>query len=105
GGIAREDGRGKEARELWEQVEEASSWDGRFARLEAFLARRLGARRDAQRGVAWAWHRLRESAGRAEIADLARALGWSHRRLIAGFRDQVGLAPKRTARILRFDRA
>ena len=44
------------------------------------------------------------SGGRVAIAGLARELGWSHRRLIARFRDQVGLAPKRVSRIVRFER-
>ena len=35
---------------------------------------------------------------------LAEELGWSHRRLIARFREQVGLPPKIMGRILRFDR-
>ena len=38
------------------------------------------------------------------IGDLATALGWSHRRLIARFRDTVGMPPKRVARIARFER-
>jgi len=36
---------------------------------------------------------------------VARELGWSHRRLIARFRDEVGLPPKFVARIARFERA
>jgi transcriptional regulator GlxA family with amidase domain len=55
--------------------------------------------------VAWSWHRLRRTGGRASIGELAAELGWSHRRLIARFREQIGLAPKTVARVLRFDRA
>jgi transcriptional regulator GlxA family with amidase domain len=36
---------------------------------------------------------------------MAKELGWSHRRLIARFRDQIGLTPKLLARIIRFDHA
>jgi len=38
------------------------------------------------------------------IGDLADELGWSHRRLIARYRDSVGLPPKLVARIVRFER-
>lgn len=53
----------------------------------------------------WSWQRLRGTGGRASIGALAAELGWSHRRLIARFREQIGLAPKTVARVLRFDRA
>ena len=36
---------------------------------------------------------------------MARRLGWSHRRLISRFREQIGLIPKLLARVIRFDRA
>jgi transcriptional regulator GlxA family with amidase domain len=56
-------------------------------------------------GVEWSWQRLRRTGGRASIGALAAELGWSHRRLIVRFREQIGLAPKTVARVLRFDRA
>jgi len=48
---------------------------------------------------------VRRTGGRASINALATEPGWSHRRLIARFREQIGLAPKAAARVLRFDRA
>jgi len=54
--------------------------------------------------VAWAWSRLRASGGTTAIAPLARAAGWSQKHLIARFRAELGLAPKRLARLLRFER-
>ena len=44
------------------------------------------------------------SGGTAVIGDHADELGWSHRRLIARYRDTVGLPPKLVARIVRFER-
>jgi transcriptional regulator GlxA family with amidase domain len=52
----------------------------------------------------WAWRRLRASAGGVTVSALADELGCSRRHLTAGFRDHVGLPPKRVARILRFGR-
>jgi AraC-like DNA-binding protein len=42
--------------------------------------------------------------GAADIGAIARELGTSHRRLIALFRDGVGMPPKLFARLVRFDR-
>ena len=36
---------------------------------------------------------------------MAEELGWSHKHLIAQFRDQLGTPPKRLGRVLRFQRA
>jgi AraC-like DNA-binding protein len=93
------------AGELTTRLREAHSWAERFDLVEALLAHRLADSLPPSPGVAWSWHRLRRTGGRASISELAAELGWSHRRLIARFREQIGLAPKTVARVLRFDRA
>jgi AraC-like DNA-binding protein len=93
------------ARELTGRLRDAPSWPDRFDLVESFLLRRLADSTPPAPEVAWSWHRLRRSGGRASIGELAAELGWSHRRLIARFREQIGLAPKAAARVLRFDRA
>jgi AraC-like DNA-binding protein len=94
-----------DADELTARVREEDSWAVRFDLVEEFLARRLADSLPPPPGVEWSWHRLRRTGGRAPISELASELGWSHRRLIARFREQIGLAPKTVARVLRFDRA
>ncbi len=92
------------AAELNDRLRDTESWTERFALVESFLCRAL-AESQASQEVEWSWHKLRRSAGRAQIGELASELGWSHRRLIAHFREQVGMAPKAVARVMRFDRA
>jgi AraC-like DNA-binding protein len=94
-----------EADQLTTRLAEAPSWPERLDLVEAFLARRLAGSARPSPEVEWSWHLLRRSGGRASIGALAAELGWSHRRLIARFREQIGLAPKAAARVLRFDRA
>jgi AraC-like DNA-binding protein len=94
-----------ETRELDEQLHEAGSWDERFDLVERFLARRLVESAPPSPGVDWSWEHLRRTNGRTRISHLAEELGWSHRRLIARFREQIGVTPKVLARVIRFDRA
>ena len=92
-----------EARQLAEQVREARAWDERFALVDEFLLRRLDHGRAPAPEVRWAWRRLTATGGAASIAGIADDVGWSHRHLIAKFKEQIGLAPKTAARLIRFD--
>jgi AraC-like DNA-binding protein len=93
------------AGELTSRLRDAHDWETRFDLLEAFLVRRLADSAPPAPAIEWSWHRLRRTGGRVPIAELASELGWSHRRLISRFREQIGLAPKTVARVFRFDRA
>lgn len=100
-----EEALGAAGRDLLERLGNAPSWEARFDLLDHFLQARIERGRRASREIAWAWGRLSASRGGAPIGELARELGWSHRRLIARFREQVGLPPKTAGRVLRFHRA
>lgn len=100
-----EDILGREAATLAERLGDCAGWEARFDVLEGALARRLAAARPPAPELRWAWGRLHASRGGAPIGALAAELGWSPRRLATQFRDQVGMTPKRVARILRFDHA
>jgi AraC-like DNA-binding protein len=90
---------------LVERLHGAPGWDERFAIVDDELSRRLAAMPAPDTGVLWAWHRLRRTRGRVAVQELARELGWSRRRLVARFRDEVGLPPKAVARLFRFEHA
>ena len=102
--VSLEDVLGPPASELAGRIADAPSPAERFALVERALAARLAEAPAADPGVAWSLGVLARSGGRAAIGALAGELGWSHRRLIARFRDAVGMPPKRVARILRFER-
>ena len=90
--------------ELAERLQLATTWDDRFTALDAALAARLMDACDPAPEIAWAWRQLASPSGRVPIATLAEELGWSPKRLIARFREQIGLPPKQVARLLRFQR-
>jgi AraC-like DNA-binding protein len=102
--IELEDLIGGEADELLGRIWDQEGWERRFAVLDAALATRARAAPSPPLELSWAWGRLRASAGRVPIGDLATELGWSHRRLIARFRESIGLPPKALGRVLRFER-
>ena len=93
------------ADELATRLRAAASWTERLDLVETFLLLGLADAPSPPPAIAWSWQQLRRSGGRIPIGAIAAELGWSHRRLIAGFREHIGLAPKTAARVLRFDRA
>lgn len=87
-----------------QRVGDAPNWAARFSLVDAVIRARLADTEPVDAGVAWSLRRITESYGAATISGLAAELGWSHRRLIARYRDAVGLPPKLVARIVRFER-
>ncbi|MGH3932414.1 MAG: helix-turn-helix domain-containing protein [Pseudonocardiaceae bacterium] len=88
------------------RLAEDTTWAARFARIDTALLGLLVAaavRPDPE--VAWAWGQLLRSGGNVSVRRLAEGTGWSRRHLLTRFRDQIGLAPKPAARVLRFRRA
>ena len=93
---------GPPAVRLMTQLQEASRWSDRLDLVDRFLLARLEQGPRPAPLVARAWARLQATDGRIRIGRLARELGCSRRLLEARFRDDVGLAPKAAARLLRF---
>ena len=98
---------GRAGDELAERCHDAGSGIERVRRAVAWLGRQL--RRPAGRGVDpaahWVARRIADTGGSRPIAALRAETGLTDARLISLFRQQVGVTPKRLARIHRFDRA
>jgi AraC-like DNA-binding protein len=100
-----EDVWGREAGRAEARLRAAASWDERFAIAVEILGRRSGTRLPVDPEVAHIWRRTLTSRGRARVEDLAGEVGWSRKRLWSRFRAQLGITPKRAARLVRFDHA
>ncbi len=96
---------GADAAGLVEQLQAANDWGRRFDLLDRHLGPRLADGPKPNPTVAWAWRRLRETAGQLSITELATDIGWSRKHLAQQFREQVGLAPKAVARLMRLGAA
>ncbi|SFE29570.1 AraC-type DNA-binding protein [Actinacidiphila alni] len=123
---------GPAAARVRERLGAATTWEDRFAVVDAVLAAGTDTRTDAWKGaptdartaaladartaarsaprgvdpeVARAWHRIRTARGLVRVDGLAAEVGWSRKRLWSRFQDQLGVAPKRAARLVRFDHA
>jgi len=96
---------GEDGRRLTELIEDAGDWDARFDLLDAAILERVAAARPPRPSVQWAWSALEASAGRVEIGVLSDRIGCSRRHLVQGFREEIGVSPKKAARILRFGHA
>ncbi|MGW4702864.1 helix-turn-helix domain-containing protein [Streptomyces sp. NPDC004285] len=101
---------GDRVRSLGEALADAPGWDERFALLDETLLRwAADGEGPGDAGpapaVLEAWRLLERSAGSLQIREVAAATGTSLRHLERRFREQIGLSPKRLARILRLNRA
>jgi len=92
------------ARRITEQVNDLTGWEALFGFMDSLIGERMAATGASAPDVAWAWERLRSMGGLAGIGSLARDLDWSHKRLLAQFRQHIGSLPKATADIFRFNR-
>lgn len=94
---------GRGARELRERLCAANDPVERFRLLEEALIARLSRAPRRHPAVAFALGCL-ERPG-ASVGELPARVGLSHRRLIEVFSNEVGMTPKRFARVRRFHRA
>lgn len=103
--VSLEDVWGRDAGRAEDRLRAAASWDERFTIAVEILGRRLGARPPVDPEVVHTWRRTLASRGRVRVDGLADEVGWSRKRLWSRFRSQLGITPKRAARLVRFDHA
>lgn len=103
--VSLEDLFGRAGRELPERLAAESNWGDRFNLLDSLLTRAAADGPEPDNEVVNAWNRLCQSEGTAAIGTILPEIGWSRGRLAQRFREQVGLAPKAAALVLRFQRA
>lgn len=96
---------GPTGRQLWERLQEPATSRDRSEICLRWIRAQVTGHRDAmvEAEVRRAWSVLERHAGRVRIDDLAEDVGWSRQHLRRRFRAQLGLNPKESARILRFD--
>ncbi|MGH7506604.1 MAG: helix-turn-helix domain-containing protein [Longimicrobiales bacterium] len=93
---------GVEADELAERCDEAPSDEARVRVAGEWIRDRLARGRHIDACIARAVTEIERSAGGIAISTLRERLGVSKTRLTSGFEEQVGVTPKRFARIVRF---
>jgi AraC-like DNA-binding protein len=89
---------------LAERLGNLDTWEERFAALDRLLLDAAGHAAPVPGWIRWAAERLEAAGGRAPVLDLARQVGVSRKHLAATFRAELGMTPKRFARLVRFDR-
>src|SRR5262245_51944061 len=96
---------GRASDELSERCYDAASVEERLRRAADWVAERVMKARGVDPAIAWAAGRIERSGGAVSIAELRQQTGLSKTRLAEAFREQIGLAPKLYARVVRFRRA
>jgi AraC-like DNA-binding protein len=99
---------GPGAEALRQRLVETPTWTERFAVLEGYvrtLVDRAPASAEVRPELDEAWRWLRRTGGTGRLDALARHVALSPRHLTTLFQREVGLPPKRVARLVRFDSA
>jgi AraC-like DNA-binding protein len=96
---------GHAASELAERCDEARSAEDRVRCVAEWVSTRIARSPRLDPHIAWASARIEESHGSIAISELEDQTGLSKKRLIESFREQIGVAPKLYARVMRFRRA
>jgi len=96
---------GRTAEELLERCREAPSVERCFTLAADWVAERLARARGADPRIAWSVERIERTWGAVPIAELRAHTRLSKSRLVGAFRDEIGVAPKAYARIVRYRRA
>ena len=96
---------GPDGRRLWDRLQAPGSSRQRAELCLRWLRDRPAHHHDApvEAEVRRAWSLLEQSAGRVRVDEIADDVGWSRQHLRRRFRARLGLNPKESARILRFD--
>jgi AraC-like DNA-binding protein len=92
---------GRDAAFVREQVESAPSGSARLDAFEGVLAARIRRLRGLHPAVA---HALGRFAADAAVRSVVEETGYSHRRFVTLFADDVGLTPKAYCRVQRFQK-
>lgn len=93
---------GLSARALRDELQDTPGPHARLLRLEAYLVARLAFAHRHDTVVSQAVASLARDPAAADIEALRRTSGMGPARFVARFEQQVGLTPKRFARVLRF---
>jgi AraC-like DNA-binding protein len=91
--------------ELAERLASVPESAARHALAQRLLAPRLREDDGATPEVAHVLARLRAAHGKARVEALAAEVGWSRRHLAGRIHDELGLPPKRLARLIRVEHA
>jgi AraC-like DNA-binding protein len=98
---------GRRGVELVERVGDTGRWSDAFALIAKYLgdARERRDHSTVRPDVAYAWHLLQRSRGRAPVSAVADRVGLSPRHLATLFQREVGRSPKTVAMLMRFEHA
>jgi AraC-like DNA-binding protein len=98
---------GRRGIELCERISEVGRWRDVFALIGQYLVdvRTRRERSMVRPEVAYAWHLLQRSRGRASVNDVAGQVDLSARHLTTLFQREVGRSPKTVAMLMRFEHA